>query len=201
MTSPKTLQLIALAEEMSNKMDKTVILDNKINPNIAFEAQREFARQFKRKLRALIGELSGDLFTLKERQFDANMWRLAVKVKDELEKIWMEIKENNPHMMGWKFVDYVMDKPNRDIIDNLDFLAHHHLENTQPEAMKPLPIAMKHTEVNSFKHLKEFAQETKDYMEKNPPLSIPGSGPPPPREPNPMADPSFLAPPDVSTKV
>lgn len=203
MINSQVSKLLALANHFVLKLadeKETAVLEETHNINKRFEAQREFSRQFDKQLRALIGELSGDLYTLKERKFDPNMWKLAVKIRSGLETILTEIRENNPHEMGWKFVDYVLDKPNSDILDNLNFLVQHHLDNTKPTTIKPLPSIIKHVEINSFKHIKALAQEIKNYMEKNPPMPVPASNPPPP-EPNPMADPSFLASPDVATKV
>lgn len=198
MIGPKTRQLIALAEELSNKTDG---LGKKPNINTQFEAQRQFGRMFFKKLRNVYGELMGDLLTLKERQFDPNMYRLADKVKGEVIRILNSIKENNPHAGGWELVDYALEKPNSAIIDNLDFLAKHHVKTTQPQTNFEVKAPVKHAEVNSFQHLKELAQEIKNYMEQHPPVSVPTSSPPPPLGSNPMADPSIKAPPDAVTKI
>jgi hypothetical protein len=201
MVGPKTLYLLALAEELSNKMDKTTISpDKRPNLNVQFEAQREFGRKFRSQLRRVHGELSGDLLMLKERQFDPKMRLLAEKVKDQINKILLGVRESNPHASGWEFVNYVLGRPARDIIDNLDFLAKHHVQATQPKTEFEIRSPLKIAEVNGFQHLKELAYETKNYMEQNPPLGVPTSSPPPAQQPNPMADPAFIAPPDALTK-
>jgi hypothetical protein len=201
MIGPNTQYLIALAEELANKQDKTVALEKKpTNINVQFEAQREFGRKFRMDLRRIHGELSGDILMLKERQFDPKMRLLAEKVKDQINKILLNVKENNPHASGWELVDYVLEKPNRDIIDNLDFLTKHHMQTTHPETRFEIRSPLKEAEVNGFQHLKELAHQIKDYMEQHPPLGVPTSNPPPPLEVNPMADPAFMAPPDAVTK-
>jgi hypothetical protein len=203
MIGPYTQQLIALAEELSNKMDNTFITPSaRPNFNVQFEAQRQFGRQFFDKLRKVYGELMGDLLTLKERNFDPKMYSLANKVKSEVEKIMKRISENNPHKAGWDLVHYVLEKPNRDIIDNLEFLAKHHLGVTHSEVAGKFNIlpTTKYAEINSFRHLKELATEIREYMEQFPPMPVPTSTPPPPLERNPMADPLIKAPPDAVTK-
>ena len=201
MIGPKTRYLIALAEELSNKQDKTVALEkNPTNINVQFETQREFGRKFRMDLRRIHGELSGDILMLKERQFDPKMRLLAEKVKDQVNKILQGVRENNPHTSGWELVDYVLEKPNQDIIDNLDFLTKHHIQATQPKTRFEIRAPLKQAEVNGFQHLTELAQQVKNYMEQNPPLGVPTSSPPPPLAANPMADPAFIAPPDAVTK-
>lgn len=199
-----TQRMIALAEELSNKMDDpTQIIDNKMpNLNRQFEGQRQFGREFFDKLRRVYGELMGDLLTLKERQFDPKMYRLVDKVKGEVAKIMTSIRENNPHTAGWELVNYVLEKPNRDIIDNLEFLARNHLGATHSDVAGKLDMLSntKYAEVNSFQHLRELAVEIRDYMEQNPPMPVPTSTPPPPLGSNPMADPSIKAAPDALTK-
>ena len=204
MIGPKTQRLIALAEELSNKMDDpTQIEDNKLsNLNRQFTGQREFGRDFFDKLRRVYGELLGDLLTLKERGFDAKMYRLLDKVKGEVAKIMTSIRENNPHAAGWELVHYVLERPNRDIIDNLEFLARNHLTTTHTDVAGKLQMLpnVKYAEINSLQHLRELAVEIRDYMEQNPPLPVPTSTPPPPIGSNPMADPSIKALPDAITK-
>jgi len=199
MTSSNILRLIALAEELQQKIDQTVVLEgNKPKLNEQFEAQREFGRQFNDKLRALLSELNGDLYTLQARRFDSKMWRLLVNVKSELEKILSSLKENRPHEAAWKLVDYVNNRSTKSILDNLEFLSQHHMHTTQPTGK--LPPTTKHTEIQFFQHLKGLATELKAYMELNPPLPVPGSGPPPPRE-NPAAQhPDIAIGPEAKTK-
>jgi hypothetical protein len=206
MIGPKTQQLLILADELATKMGQGTVfslvevpVEEKGKINRLFENQREFGRNLYRKIRTLRGELDGDLFTLRARGFDPNIWRLAAKVKGELEKILTTIKENNPHAGGQQFVEFVLNKPYSSIIDNLDFLAQHHLNKTKDE-LGTIPSIGKPVEVNSFRRLKELALETKAHMEQNPPLPIPipSTIPPPP---NPIIDPGILAPPDAETKV
>ena len=197
MIGPKTLHLLKFAEEIT---PKTLLLENpQKNLNIQFEEQREFGREFYRQLRIIIEELGGDLFILRVRKFDPKMWKLAAKVKGDLEKISMLYRENSPHLAVEKFCTFVLEKPNRDIIDNLDFLVQHHLKLTDPKV--ELSTGLKHVEVNSFKEMKALAFEMKDYITKNPPLPIPGSNPPGQFDPNPAADPAFLTDPEAKTNV
>lgn len=199
MTGPKTLQLIKLADDLANKMEGTIVPDNRRETlNQQFEKQREFARKTYNKARNIHAELLGDIFTLKHRNFNPDMLKLAIKVKEDLEKLFRSYKESSPHTFGQKIVSFALDRPNGPIIDNLDFLTKHHIQSTQVQG--DLPAFAKHAEVNSFKHLKELALETKAYMDQNPPIPVPMVSSYPP-EPNPAADPSFLTDPEAATAV
>lgn len=181
MNYTKTRQLIALAEELDQKIDHTQIFQgNKPSLNELFEAQREFGRGFNSQMRAILHELDGDVFTLKQRQFDPNMMRLLIKVKGDLEHILPRIRESNPHEAAQRLVDYVEGRNTGPVLDNLDFLIQHHLKATQEDV--PNMPSLKNAEVNAIQKLKKLAQELKTYMDLNPSLPVPGSSPPPPRE-------------------
>jgi DNA-directed RNA polymerase subunit F len=204
MTNSQVSKLLVLADIFVLKLADekgTVVLEDKNNINKQFQAQREmlekFSHAFRSKFRAIIGELESDIGTLKTRKFDPKMLQLMLKTNGDLEKIYQSMKDNKPYAIAQKLVDYVADQTST--IDNLDFLIQHHLQKTQPEMKVPLLPVMRHAQAKAFRELKELAHQLKHHMDNNPLLSEPISIPPP-AEPNPMADPSFLAPPDVATK-
>lgn len=199
MNYTKTHRLIALANELKDKLEKTKVLEGgKPNLNELFEAQREFGRDFAGKLRTILHELEGDVFTLKQRRFDPNIMQILFKVKGDLEHILLSIKDSRPHEAGWMLVDYVNDRNTKATLDNLDFLAQHHLKNTQ-EKIPAIPT-FKHPEINFFQKLRALANEVKSYMESNPPLPIPGSTSPPPQEHLGVQHPSVAVGPEAKTK-
>lgn len=208
MTNPKVSALLALANKLSKKIadDDTIISEEKNNANKQFQYQREmlqkFSDVFSRKLRAIISQLESEMGTLKLRKFDPNMLRLMAKVKGSLEEIYMSIKEVKPYPAAYRLIEYITQRnQGRDIINNLEFLATHHLDSTRPEVMSPLSSGLKHATIQSFKELRELAAKLQSHMENNQLLLEPGSNPPPTMEPrNQFADPSFLAPPDMATK-
>lgn len=204
MTNAQVSKLLTLANAFSIKLADekgTVVLDDKSNINQRFHIQREMLEKFQdifsRKLRAILGELDGDILTLRERKFDPKMWRLVVRVKSDLEEIFKPINNSKPYVAAQKLVNYVANKTA--ILDNLDFLIQQHLQATESEVRLPMMPGVRHAQVKAFKELKELAGKLQQHMENNPLLPEPISTLPA-REINPMADPSFLAPPDVATK-
>lgn len=199
-------RLVALADEFEEKLDKTVNLVNKDDYNIRFQAQREmlarFFQFFQRRLRTILSQMESDLGTLRERGFDANMRRLMAKVYAHLEEIFKKIDEEKPYFTAQELVDYVGDRHHRSIIDNLEFLAKHQLETTQPEVSGTLPPNVRQIiTAESLPMLKDLATKLQQHMEQFPLLTYPIPTPPPPRE-NPAAQhPGGVASQEEATKV
>jgi hypothetical protein len=186
MTSFYVQQLIILAEELENKLNETYVIPGRADYNTKFHAQRErlakFHEFFSRTLRTILGQMESDIGTLKARDFDPNMRRHMVTVYRDLEKIFKEINPEKPYIAAQKLVDYVADRHHRSVIDNLEFLANHHLESTKPEAVGPLPknVSMI-VAITSLEMLKTLAQKLKYHMDQFPLIEVqlPSTVPPP----------------------
>jgi hypothetical protein len=186
MTSYRTSRLIALAVEMEQKLDQTMMIGDGGNYNQQFQAQREMLTRFydffHRHLRQAMSQMESDIGILKVRGFDPNMRRLFIEVYKQMEEIYKHTSETKPYLAAQEFVDYVGDRHHRSIIDNLEFLAKHHLETTKPQTMAPLPKSMRHiVEVESPKMIKELAEKLKQHMEQFPLIAAFTPTPIPPR--------------------
>lgn len=192
MTSPKVLQLIALAEEFEQK---TIVTGpDKGEYNRKFQAQREmlakFYDSFRSELRSTMGQMEGDLATLRERHFDKAMLALLAKVYRHLEEIYQHLTPEKPYKAAEELVNFVNERHQRSVIDNLQFLAKHHLEKTKPETLAPLPATVRHiTEAKSLSMLKELAAEVRAHMDQFPLIDGLTPTPIPPR-----MEPSILGP-------
>jgi hypothetical protein len=185
MTSFNAWRMIALAEELEKKLDQTLMIGDGNNYNRQFHAQREMLARFydffHRYLRQVLSQMESDLGTLKGRNFDPNMRRLMVDVYRRLEEIFKKTDERKPYLAAQQLVDYVGDRHHRSVIDNLEFLAKHHLEATTPETAAPLPTNVRHImEAESLPMVKRLVEKLKEHMEQFPLIDIPLPTPIPP---------------------
>lgn len=144
--------------------------------NLEYQEQRnrlgEFYDHFRRQLRAIVNEMGGDLFMLRERKFDPKMFTLFGQVYQHLIELNKSIQEDKPYRAAEKLIAYVTDRPTRMVLDNLDFLAKHHLEVTNVDFV---PSArLQHPKIRSIDALKALAAQLKQSMEKNPLIVPPG---------------------------
>jgi hypothetical protein len=140
----------------------------------------EFAHGFQTKLRVLIAEMEHDISLLKERKFDRNMQVMMIKIWENLITIYRSFHQDRPYEAATKLIEYVHEKHTKDIIDNLDFLAQHHIKKTNVD-FTPMS-AMENPEIKSLKLLTNLAQYLQNYIKENPLLEktkpIPISYPP-----------------------
>lgn len=207
MNSSKISQLIALADEFEQKTVIGPEPTGRNDYNNKYQAQRDmlakFHSFFSSHLRATIGQMESDLGTLRERDFDKDMWSLLARLYKHLETIYGHINFEKPYSAARELVEYVNDRRHRSVIDNLEFLAHHHLEKTTPETSFPLPSVLKHiTEAKSLEMLKELATQAKEHIENNPLIVEPITTPPPGKRDVPGAEhPSVAIGPEEKTRV
>jgi hypothetical protein len=170
-------KFVTLAEEPGGTAIKTP-------HNLEYQAERnrliEFYDHFTRQLRIIINEMGSNLGTLKAREFDHKMFKMLGSAYQSLIDIYKEAKENKPYIAAEKLVRYTLERPNNIVLDNLDFLAKHHMQNTNVD-FKPSK-ALRHPEFHSIDDLKRLALELKKYMAENPLITAPGQSTlPPPR--------------------
>lgn len=166
-------------------VEKFAALSDRPAANNEFQAQRERLAKFYEKLssdlRHIRNEMGSELGTLKERDFDTEMFRLLAKVYDTLIELYKEIDPEKPYIAAEKIVHYVLEKPNAPYIDNLDFLAKHHLKKTNVDFGAGKTLI--HPEMRSLDKLKILAHEARTFMaryplimpftQSNPPVSLP----------------------------
>lgn len=151
-----------------------------VNDNEQFAQQRErlaqFYEHFTSSLRRIRNELESEIGTLRMRNFDPKMWKLLVKVFQTVVEIYRETNPEKPYIAAEKLVHYVLDRQTAMYIDNLDFLAKHHLKETNVD-FKASPV-LGHPQMRSLDALKALAHELRQFMERYP-LVKPLTTPPP----------------------
>lgn len=168
-------------QKLFEMVEKFAALSDRPGTNNEFQAQRErlakFYDKFSNDLRRIRNELGSEIGTLKERNFDPKMFRLLIKVYHTLIELYKETDPEKPYIAAEKLVHYVLDKPNAPYIDNLDFLAKHHLKQTNVD-FKAGPI-MGHPEMRSLDELKRLAMELRAFMAQHPLILPPSPSNPP----------------------
>jgi len=129
----------------------------------------EFAHILKTRLGIVIKEMEGDLFVLKERQFDQKVYEMLLKIWNEIIKISKVFHAEKPYTTAEQLINYVNSKNTRNIIDNLNFLAKHHLKQTNIKS-NLLPV-MGHPQFKSLDLLLNLVEYADKYMLDHPLLS------------------------------
>lgn len=148
--------------------------------NEQFAKQRErlseFYDHFSNGLRRIRNELENEVSVLRDRDFDPKMWQLLVKVFRAVVEIYKEISPEKQYIAAEKLVHYVFDRQTAMYIDNLDFLAKHHLKETNVD-FKAGPV-LGHPQMRSLDDLKTLAHGLREFMNRYP-LIKPLTTPPP----------------------
>jgi len=186
-------KILDMAERFVTIAEETVLQSP---ANIEYKAQRDKLSQFYdifyRQIRATISEMGSDLDTLKMRNFDPKMWKMLAKIYHSLIEISKEITEDKPYIAAEKLVHYVLDREGAIMLDNLDFLAKHHLKSTNVD-FKPSK-AFRQPETRSIDNIKKLALHVKKFMTENPLIESPSISRPPSGLPETLKDvPAFFA--------
>lgn len=181
MSIQKVLEMAEMFVTLAEEGKGTVVLQPARNEyQVQREKLSEFFDKFFAQLRRIIAEMGNDLSTLKYRVFDAKLFRMFAQVYDNLITIHKEMKEDKPYIAAEKLVHYVLDRPTRLILENLDYLAKNHVKATNVDIKETR--VLKHPQIRSLDQLRQLALELKEYMEQNPLIVPPGtSSPPEPR--------------------
>lgn len=149
--------------------------------NKEFHIQRtkmwHFYMFFYRRLRAILGDMEGDIRSLKEKGFDHKMLKMFIKARQDLIELLKSVDKERPYIMAEKFVNYVLNRPNSIVLENLDFLIQHHLEMNRIDT--PTGALLGQVSSNSIGALQELAKQVKEFMAHNPSIPIPGGSQPP----------------------
>lgn len=177
MTTPKVLQLIQkYADEQP-----TALLEQS-EGRFKHQRQRvtEFSHQFHTKLGVLIKEMEYDISVLRERGFDRDMRKMMTGIWNHLIELNRTFNQDKPYETAKKLVSYVKSKDTKAVIDNLDFIAKHHIKKTNVDFIPTQTLV--HPEIRSLQLLLNLADYLDHYMKTNPLLgeTVITPAPPPP---------------------
>ena len=188
-------RFVTLADEGTNQ-GKT--------PNVVYQEQRDRLSKFhdhlKRQLRIIISEMEGDLWMLRQRKFEPKLFKTMSNVREELITIFKSIQEDKPYRAAEKLVFYATNRSTKMILDNLDFLAKHHLQVTNEDFTPSARVQQ--PQIHSFDALNALVSQLKEFMIKHPLIVPPGAAPsevptvPPPKGPIPLGPENRLGPED-----
>jgi hypothetical protein len=176
----KYQKILQLVENFVSLADEKVFYMPPKNPiDTGFENQRQklakFHEHFKRRLTTIIGELAGDIWTLKERQFDRKLFGLLGQVYHDLIQISQKSDLDKPYATAEELIRYVTERPSGPIIDNLDYLAKHHIEQTNVDFGGGKTLI--HPTMHSLDDLKKLVVQLETFMAQNPLLTTQESAP------------------------
>src|SRR5271170_3631144 len=112
-----------------------------------------FQQQFHKSLRAITGELAGEIAVLKQRQLDDKPLKALAKIHYDLVEIINSIDPNNPYVAGAKLVNLT----SSGAVKRLNEVAKQHLQDTNI-GFKAFPsVDLRHPEMRSLDKLKGLA--------------------------------------------
>jgi len=177
----------------------TPVLAPEDDPFTFQRKREELGYELQMKLRMILAELEHELGLLKTREFDPEMLKLYNEVRHRLETIARTMNVANPIKTAREIVLYLDNRHTKAVLENLDFLAEHHLEKTKvPFQSGGLLV---HPKVRSFKLIPQLLQFAKEFLTEQSPQSMQETVRPskgniiPVTLPGPPAVPSFATPP------
>jgi hypothetical protein len=168
------------------------------NLNQKFQEQRvrtnHFFDVFIKQFSESVSLIESDIHTLKLKGFDNDTLKIMAKLLSNLQDYRKHLYNKDRETGTFdiyprvqKISNYVLDRNNLAIIDNLEFLTQHFMKNNQVDFLPSKLLTQ--SKLNGLKLLKRTVLAAKEYMDKNPLLSAPGSNPPPMiMEPNQFGD-------------
>lgn len=125
----------------------------------------EFDSALHNKLRAIVGEMSGDLLTLKYRGFNPKAFHIFKRIYHDVIDLTKQSQDIEASLISKKIVQYVLDSPNVEIINNLDQLAKQHIANSNESGVNE----SLHPQINSLSNLLMLATQLKMYLTRSNP--------------------------------
>lgn len=165
-------------------IEKFVVLAEQDDVNVRYQAQRDmlnkFYEHFVGNLRTILGEFSGDMKVLKERNFNPKMFQLLTGVYHDVVDITKSVSSDKPYASAEKLINYVTHRPTSLVIDNLDFLIKHHLKLTNVDFLEGK--VLQHPQIRSLDKLKALSNQLRKFMDEHQLIVPPSpSSPPSPR--------------------
>jgi hypothetical protein len=118
------------------------------------------------QLKQIIGEMSGDLLILKEKNFPLDLRQLFGKIYQQILGLYKDIDPEDPYPGTLNFINWANAKHNKSLLENLDFLIEKHLEKSEV-AFYGKDI-LKQPKVSSIKKLMKLIPELKQFIIDNP---------------------------------
>lgn len=140
-----------------------------------FHAQRvrleDFFYDFYQGLRKALSEVEGDLLALKEKSLEPSVLKMLGRVFRQIADLTKEASPENPYMAVNKLSDWLNNKNNKVIVDNLNFIIQKFLEENKVSFSPNKGLT--NLSVNGLKNLVKEIEKAKAYVDANPMLPDP----------------------------
>lgn len=143
--------------------------------NEQFQEQRamleKFSDEYLNTLKSILGEMEGDLLTLKEKGFPRAKWKEFGLFWKELVEIYKSYDESQPYEGAKKLLLFVASKSKESFIRTLNAEVHKFLKEKEVDFGAGADLSQ--SEVNSLRRLWDFSNRTAKTMVSNPLLPDP----------------------------
>lgn len=120
------------------------------------------------QLKAILNEMSGDIWLLKEKELPVDLRHLLSKIFQQLLDLYKEIDPNDPYPGTLKLINWTNSKSNKSVLENLDFLIQKHLEKHAIDFHRK--DNLKQAYVSSITHLLKLIPQLHQFILDNPSL-------------------------------
>jgi hypothetical protein len=155
-----------LIQKLANKFVGTHFEADKL------EKQKEVFESFYydnvAELKAILNEMSGDLWILKEKNLPLDLRQLLGKIFQQVLDLYKDINPKEPYSGTLNLVNWANSKTNKAILENLNFLIQKHLEKNEINFYGT--DSLKQARVSSIARLLEVVPKLKQFMLDNPSL-------------------------------
>jgi hypothetical protein len=130
-------------QELSNKFATQVLLNQ---ADDASRVQKEHIQKFPQQLQRLLGEMEGEIVTLKGRGYPAKRLEVYVRAYNDLRNMISSSDRDNPYKLATEFAQYVLDGTTGHMMRYLVSTVQHHLGTGHPSplpAIKQLALQVK----------------------------------------------------------
>lgn len=140
-----------------------------------FHLQRErldeFFHQFYLSLRSALSEIEGDILALKQLNADSGVISMLSRVFHQVNDIVRHSSNTTPYDAVNALSNWLNDKSNKSIIDNLNFITSKILEKNKVDFMPGAGITS--LKINGLTNLVKQINKAKEYVDSNPMLPDP----------------------------
>lgn len=183
MTYKKTQEL---AIKFAKEVDYIPVKPVYFGDDERFDAQRvkleEYFYELYPALRRVLSEIEGDILALRTTGIDDGVLKTLGKVFHTLNDFVKRTTTENPYITIEKISEWLNDRNNKAVIDNLNFIIERFLAKNKPEINTHKGVS--HLTVNGLKNLIKQIEKANAYMQANPLLPDPRNAitAPPPKK-------------------
>jgi hypothetical protein len=172
MTYHKIQQLaVKFADRADNIVHKPVYLGDDEKFHLQRTRLEDFFYDVYQGLRRALNEMEGDMLALKEAKMEPSTLTVLGRVFHQLNELTKQATPENPYLAVSKLAEWLDNKHNKSIVENLNFIIDKFLSNKKSEINPGKGV--KHLTIKGLKNAVKEIEKAKAYMVANPMLPDP----------------------------